>query len=98
VAAGWHGDLLPLALGYGRCVVGASWLQGADTRRPVGGRGSFRRVEVLSYVGYASVGTLSGTGFLQGTQLVAAWFVVPDQVAYFTAAVALVAPLYFVPR
>src|SRR5437764_3574992 len=63
VAAGWHGYLLPLALGYGLFVVGARWLVRADTAGPVGGRGSFRRDEVLSYVGYASVGTLSGTGF-----------------------------------
>jgi O-antigen/teichoic acid export membrane protein len=98
VAAGWHGYLLPLALGYGLFVIGARWLVRADTAGPAADRGSFRRDEVLSYVGYASVGTLSGTGFLQGTQLIAAWFVAADQVAYVTAAVALVAPLYFLPR
>ena len=37
-------------------------------------------------------------GFLQGTQLLAGQFADPAEVAYLVAAVALIAPLYFLPR
>lgn len=96
VVAGWHGYLLPLALGYGLFALGAHLL----LHRSVRGERStaYRRGEVVQYTVLASVGTLSGTGFLQGTQLLAYWLVAPAQAAWFAASVALVAPAYFLPR
>jgi len=95
VAFGWHGYLLPLAIGYTLFVLGARVLLRPEIHA---GHAPFDRREVLTYAVVASVGTLAGTGFLQGTQLLASRFAQPAEVAYFAASVALVAPLYFLPR
>ncbi|HZN74008.1 MAG TPA: lipopolysaccharide biosynthesis protein [Micromonosporaceae bacterium] len=88
--------LLPLALGYASFAVGARIVLRADVRGPVKPVGEKR--EILRYVGLACIGTLASQGFLQGTQLLANWFAAPAEVAYFVAAVTLVAPMYFLPR
>ena len=96
VVLGWHGYLLPLALGYGLFVLGARALLHGTVRGERADR--YRRGEILGYTALASIGTLAGAGFLQGTQLLAYWLVAPAQAAWFAAAVALVAPAYFLPR
>jgi O-antigen/teichoic acid export membrane protein len=106
VAVGWRLYLLPLALGYALFSVGAWWrlrpetrgARGAGDGGPPGERLDAGRREIVSYVALACVGTLCSMGFLQGTQLLAHRFAAPTQVAYFAAAVTLVAPAYFLPR
>jgi O-antigen/teichoic acid export membrane protein len=88
--------LLPLALGYAAFAVGARIVLRGDLRGPAAPPTDRR--EILRYVGLACVGTLASQGFLQGTQLLANWFAAPTEVAYFVAAVTLVAPMYFLPR
>jgi O-antigen/teichoic acid export membrane protein len=96
VAAGWHVYLLPLAAGYTLFTLGSWWrLRGAGG--PTTG-GTFDRAEVIRYVLLACAGTVCSAGFLQGTQLLANRFAAPAEVAYFAAAVTLVAPAYFLPR
>jgi len=92
----WY--LLPLVAGYATFVIGARLAIRPDLRgsrsRPdlAGGR------EVLTYVLLACVGALAGTGFLQATQLLAAGYASAASAAYFTATIALISPLYFLPR
>lgn len=95
VLAGWRLYLLPLVLGYSVFSVGSWW-----RLRPAGSStGSVGdRREILSYIGLACAGTLCSMGFLQGTQLLATHFAAKAEVAYFAAAVTLVAPAYFLPR
>ncbi|MEV4709769.1 lipopolysaccharide biosynthesis protein [Micromonospora sp. NPDC049374] len=91
--------LLPLCLGYGLFVVLSRWQLRLHRRRevvPTGGR--FHRREIVTFTVLASIGTLASAGFLQGTQLLAGQFVTPAEVAYLVAAIALTAPLYFLPR
>jgi O-antigen/teichoic acid export membrane protein len=90
------GYLLPLALGYTVFVVGARFL----VRRDVTGPGApFDRREVGGFVVLACLGTLASTGFTQGLPLLARGLDVgAREVAQFTAVIALVAPLYFLPR
>lgn len=95
VVSGSTAYLAPLAIGYGLFVLGARWVLRPDAR---GARSGFDRREVLGYVALASTGTLASAGFLQGTQLLAWVFAQPAEVAYFTAAVTLVTPMYFLPR
>jgi O-antigen/teichoic acid export membrane protein len=90
--------LLPLALGYGAFALVARVILRAQTRGPGTGWGVVPRSEVFGYVGLACVGTLASQGFLQGTQALAARFATPVEVGYFTAAVTIVAPMYFLPR
>jgi O-antigen/teichoic acid export membrane protein len=94
VVAGWRLYLLPLALGYSVFSVGSWWrLRAAFARSAVP-----NKREILVYIGLACAGTLCSMGFLQGTQLLATHFAAKAEVAYFAAAVTLVAPAYFLPR
>jgi O-antigen/teichoic acid export membrane protein len=90
------GYLLPLALGYSVFVVGARFL----VRRDVTGPGApFDRREVTGFVVLACLGTLASTGFTQGLPLLARGLDIgAAEVAQFTTVIALVAPLYFLPR
>ena len=92
--------LLPLALGYAAFAVGARLVLRRDLRGGAGqhASGDVGRREVVRFVVLACIGTLASQGFLQGTQLLATVFAEPGQVAYFAAAVTLVAPMYFLPR
>ncbi|MCM0675198.1 lipopolysaccharide biosynthesis protein [Micromonospora phytophila] len=99
VATGEGAWLVPLCLGYGVFVVlGRRQLR--LRRRAEGGPGGgrFHRREIVTFAVLGSVGTLASAGFLQGTQLLAGQFTDPSEVAYLVAAVALIAPLYFLPR
>jgi O-antigen/teichoic acid export membrane protein len=96
VFAGWRLYLIPLAAGYILFSIGAWWRLRAETRGA--GRMEGGRREIVSYVVLACIGTVSSMGFLQGTQLLANRFAAPTEVAYFAAAVTLVAPAYFLPR
>lgn len=98
VLAGWRIYLVPLAVGYGLFALGARVLLRADLRGTVADTRSVDRRGILRYVVLACVGTLASQGFLQGTQLLANIFAAPTEVSYFAAAVALVAPMYFLPR
>jgi O-antigen/teichoic acid export membrane protein len=90
--------LLPLVIGYVVFAVGA-WV---TLRADVGGLATSpahtARGDVVGYVILAGIGILAGAGFLQATQLLADIFAAGSGVAYMAAAVALVAPLYFLPR
>jgi len=106
VLAGWRLYLIPLALGYSLFSIGA-WRRLRSESRGAGRMGHGGRLgarldadrrEIVRYVALAGVGTLSSMGFLQGTQLLAHRFAAPTEVAYFAAAVTLVAPAYFLPR
>jgi O-antigen/teichoic acid export membrane protein len=97
IATGWQGYLFPLVLGYGVFVLGTRLLLRRDISGPVAPHGAFDRREVTVFVGLACAGTLASTGFLQGTTLLA-HALSRDEVAYFGAAVALVSPMYFLPR
>jgi O-antigen/teichoic acid export membrane protein len=79
-------------------VAGARLLLRRDTAGEVAPAGSFDRREVAGFVGLACLGTLASTGFTQGMPLLARAFVGPDAVAAFTLVIALVAPMYFLPR
>lgn len=96
VLAGWRLYLIPLVLGYTLFSVGAWWRLRPETRPRT--RMEIGRREIVGYVALACVGTVSSQGFLQGTQLLANQFAAPTEVAYFAAAVTLVAPAYFLPR
>ncbi|MEU8656847.1 lipopolysaccharide biosynthesis protein [Actinoplanes philippinensis] len=99
VVFGGTAYLLPLAVGYAVFVLGARLLLRAAADEPGATAQADPAVRpVLVYAVVASVGTLAGQGFLQGTQLLAGWFARPEEVAWFAASVALVAPLYFLPR
>ncbi|ASW53863.1 lipopolysaccharide biosynthesis protein [Plantactinospora sp. KBS50] len=91
--------LLPLCIGYGTFILLCrrqlhAWRQ----RDRAGVSAGFDRREVIGFTVLGSIGTLASAGFLQGTQLLAGHFAAPSQVAYVVAAVALIAPLYFLPR
>ncbi|WP_027341288.1 lipopolysaccharide biosynthesis protein [Hamadaea tsunoensis] len=91
--------LLPLAIGYLAFVVLARvQLRRHRRNSHTGGTGPFDRRQVVVFTILGSIGTLASAGFLQATQLLADRFAEPDEVAHFVAAVALVAPLYFLPR
>ncbi|MEJ3748183.1 hypothetical protein WEI85_33475 [Actinomycetes bacterium KLBMP 9797] len=97
VAAGWPLYLLPLAAGYALFSAGSWWRLRPVTRGPAADIHRARR-EIAGYVLLACVGTLCSQGFLQGTQLLANRFAAPREVAYFAAAVTLIAPAYFLPH
>jgi O-antigen/teichoic acid export membrane protein len=99
VATGQTFYLWPLIVGYGVFAVGARLMLRAESRaRAAAPTHSLDRREMVGYVAIASLGTLAGMGFLQGTQILAAQLAEVSQVAFVTAAVTLVAPLYFLPR
>jgi O-antigen/teichoic acid export membrane protein len=95
VVTGLTAYLVPLAVGYGVFVLGTRWVLRHDVR---GERGTFDRTQVLGYTALASTGTLASQGFLQGTMPLAELLTSTVQVAYLGAAVALVAPMQFLPR
>jgi O-antigen/teichoic acid export membrane protein len=99
VLAHWHVYLLPLTLGYSILILGSWWL----LRRPAAPAGDVtitpaHRREMAGYVGLASIGGLASAGLLQALPLIADWLTTEADVAYFAAGIALVAPLYFLPR
>ncbi|MBQ1030132.1 lipopolysaccharide biosynthesis protein [Micromonospora parva] len=99
IATGETAYLLPLCLGYGVFVALCRHQLRAHRRRegvPAGGR--FDRREVVTFAVLGSIGTLASAGFLQTTQLLGGHFADPSEVAYLVAAVALIAPLWFLPR
>lgn len=95
-ASTWY--LTPFIIGYavfaaaGAISVRRDAAGEATAVRPNGRR------ELVGFVFLACLGTLTAAGFLQGTQFLAALFAAPAELAYFTAAVALTAPMYFLPR
>jgi O-antigen/teichoic acid export membrane protein len=98
VVSGGTWYLTPLVVGYTVFVVGARLslradLRGDATRASKGDWGA-----IAGYAALACVGTLSSAGFLQATQLLAVNVAGTAQAAYFGAAVALITPLYFLPR
>ena len=97
VAAGGTAYLAPLTLGYAVLVVGSWWLL-RRTGATSTGAATVDRDEVVGYVALASVGGLASAGLLQLLPFLANWFTTVQEVSYFGAAVALVAPLYFLPR
>ena len=98
VTLGWHTYLVPLVLGYSVLILGAWWTL-RTRRRSSGVRlPAADRRELTGYVALASVGGLASAGFLQVLPLLATRFTTPVEVAYFVAAVTLIAPLYFLPR
>jgi O-antigen/teichoic acid export membrane protein len=98
VFSGGRWYLTPLIIGYTVFVVGArvslrSDLRGDATRASRADWGA-----ISGYAALACLGTLSSAGFLQATQLLAANVAGTATAAYFGAAVALITPLYFLPR
>lgn len=92
----WY--LAPFIIGYGAFVIGARiliWLEAHGEAKPP--THSDRR-SMLGYALLAGIGIVASAGFLQATQLLAARFAAPNEVAYFAAAVTLVVPMYFLPR
>lgn len=98
IATGSTWYLLPFVIGYGVFIAGARVSVRADLRGEVGRPSRSDLLEIVGYAALACVGTLSSAGFLQGTQLLAAKFAAPVELAYFAAAVTLIAPMYFLPR
>jgi O-antigen/teichoic acid export membrane protein len=90
--------LAPFIVGYGFFVVGARIAIQRELRGDVAATTSPERRSMLRYALIASVGIVASAGFLQATQLLAARFAIPSEVAFFAAAVTLVAPMYFLPR
>ncbi|WP_213450172.1 lipopolysaccharide biosynthesis protein [Rhizomonospora bruguierae] len=98
VAAGSRLYLLPLATGYALFAAGGWWALRPARRGQRRPPALAERRDIAAYVGLACLGTFCSMGFLQGTQLLAQRFTAPAEVAYFAAAVTLVAPAYFLPR
>jgi O-antigen/teichoic acid export membrane protein len=90
--------LAPFVVGYGAFAAAAAYLLRADTKGPATTPDRGLRWEVAGYVALACLGTLAAAGFLQGTQVLAASFAPPGELASFAAAVTLVAPVQFLPR
>jgi O-antigen/teichoic acid export membrane protein len=90
--------LAPFIVGYGFFVLAARIIIQRELRGVVAATTTPERRSMLRYALIASVGIVASAGFLQATQLLAARFAVPSEVAFFAAAVTLVAPMYFLPR
>ncbi len=102
VVSGSHAYLAPLTVGYAVLMIGGLWVlrpRRHESRHEsrVAVREADRR-EMAGYIGLASVGGLASAGLLQLLPLLAGWFTTAVEVSYFVAGVALVAPLYFLPR
>ncbi len=99
VAAGWHAYLLPLTLGYSVLIAGAWFLvRRSAPAEPHGIVEPSVRNEMAGYVGLASIGGLASAGLLQALPALAEIYTSRDEVVYFGTGIALVAPLYFLPR
>ncbi len=104
VALGWHTYLMPLTVGYIALIFGAWWILRRRSSSTLDMRGARVSVpkqekrEIAGYVGMASLGGLASAGLLQALPLLADIYTNKHEVAYFAAAVGLVAPLYFLPR
>ena len=97
VASGFRAYLLPLTLGYAVLMLGALVVLRRDRKSPSGLlRLNLREMAV--YVGLASLGGVASAGLLQALPVAASRFTTLTEVSYVTAAVTLVAPLYFLPR
>jgi len=100
VTVGGHAYLAPLILGYSVLIVGA-WVllrrRHSDSDSAVRVGRPDRR-EITEFVLLASAGGLASAGLLQLLPLLAGGFTTKDEVSYFVTGVALVAPLYFLPR
>jgi len=92
----WY--LIPFVIGYTVFVAGAVIAVRPDTRGSSKSPSRADRREILAYTSLACAGTLASAGFLQGTQLMAARFAAPVELAFFAAAVTLITPMYFLPR
>ena len=90
--------LAPLILGYSVLVAGAWVLLRRGHRDSAVRVSQPDRREITEFVLLASAGGLASAGLLQLLPLLARWFTTADEVSYFVAGVALVAPLYFLPR
>lgn len=99
VSKGWTTYLLPLTLGYSLLILGA-WvlLRRGKPRPPMSLVSTADKREIAGYVGLASLGGLASAGLLQALPIIAEAYTTQDEVTYFVTAVALVAPLYFLPR
>lgn len=91
--------LLPLSLGYAVLMVGSLIVLRAD-RGSRGAIGVLRRDgrQMATYAGLASLGGVASGGLLQALPALAGRFTSLIEVSYVAVAVALVAPLYFLPR
>ncbi|GAB2937413.1 hypothetical protein GCM10027280_27010 [Micromonospora polyrhachis] len=99
IITGQSAYLLPLCLGYGSfAVLCRRQIRRHRRAEGVTEQGSFDRRQVLTFTILGSIGTLASAGFLQATQLLAGHFAAPAEVAFLAATVALIAPLYFLPR
>jgi O-antigen/teichoic acid export membrane protein len=99
LATGRSDYLAPLTLGYAVLMIGA--LVVLRRERATGTSAGALRLdgrEIATYVGLASLGGLASGGLLQVLPALAGRFTSLTEVSYFAAAVALVAPLYFLPR
>jgi O-antigen/teichoic acid export membrane protein len=106
VATGSRAYLAPLTIGYAVLMLGALVVlrpsradrgSQADSAS-AGPRPRVNPREITVYVGLASLGGLASAGLLQVLPAAARPFTTTTEVSYFVAAVALVAPLYFLPR
>jgi O-antigen/teichoic acid export membrane protein len=98
VTVGGHAYLAPLILGYSVLIVGAWVLLRRRITNPSVRVSRPARREITEFVLLASAGGLASAGLLQLLPLLARWFTTEDEVSYFVTGVALVAPLYFLPR
>ncbi len=99
VSAGWTAYLLPLALGYTVLIFGAWFmLRRGQPKAPVSLVSAAERREIWGFVGLASLGGFASAGLLQALPVIAEIVTSQQEVAYFGVSVALVAPLYFLPR
>lgn len=99
IAAGERAYLAPLALGYTVLMLGALvvlWRDRSGER--VSGLLRLRPREMAAYAGLASLGGVASGGLLQALPALAGRFTTAAEVSFLVAAVALVAPLYFLPR
>ena len=96
VGSTWY--LTPLIAGYGAFVVGAHLSLRGYTRPATTPMTRSQVREIALYVALACIGTLASAGFLYGTQLLAAQYARLTEVAYFTATITLISPLWLLPR
>jgi O-antigen/teichoic acid export membrane protein len=90
--------LAPLIVGYGLFVIGAHLSLRAHTGPSATAVSRTDLRELAVYAGLACIGTLASAGFLQATQLLTAQYARLSDVAFFTATITLISPLWFLPR
>lgn len=95
VLAGDAWLLVPLVAGYAGFTAVAF---AARPRGPADPLSPARRAEIRTFVWLAVLGTVASTGFLLLSQLAARRYAAPPDVGRYAAALALIAPAYFLPR